>query len=355
VVDSARAPIAGAEVSVVRGLNTQIVSGTTDVFGMRELRVARDEDAYQVVVRRIGYERGDRFFARPVSDTVALQINLNRVAQQLTPMTVTENEDRTRKHYHLGADEIASSTRPLYDAIDVLEKIRPEMMGSSGCGLSNVWVNGRRVIYPPPNPMALMRRGTPPAPAPPPKLVFEGDGSSGRAMPASPEQRVDEDVWSALASIKPEHILEINYIDCYIADPVHKKGSDNAVYVALKPGIGFDPGIGSFVVDTARTEKANALPPIRMTLPDSVLGYRRRLLGVYNGTTGEPVAGAEVIDLASGLRAHTTVTGTVSLLYLPEGTNAIRIHRPGYRDEDMDVTIAPDKTAPITVVLTPVP
>jgi hypothetical protein len=356
VVDTTHAPIAGAEVSVVRDLNTQIASGVTDALGLRDLRVPRIMDAYQVVVRRIGYERTERFFARPVSDTVALQIDLRRVVQSLAPVNVTEQEDRTRRHYHLDADEIANSTRLLYDATDVLTKIRPEMLGSSDCALQNVWVNGKRVIYPPPNEMALARRGTPPPPAPPPTLVFQGDGSSGRALPASPAQRVEADPWSALASIKPEHILEINYIDCYINDPVHKKGSDQAVYIALKPGIGYDPAVGSFVVDTARTAKANELPPIRLAgIPDSVLAYRGRLLGVYNGRTGDPVVGAEVIDLASGLRAHTSKTGAVSLLYLPEGKSSIRIHRDGFRDEDMDVTIAPDMKNPITVVLTPNP
>jgi hypothetical protein len=356
VVDSTRAPIGGAEVSLVRDVNTQLASVVTDGFGMSELRAPRDDGAYQIVVRRIGYQRNERFFARPMSDTVALQIVLSRVVQELAPVKVTENENRTARHYHLDADEIANETRPLFDATDVLTKIRPEMLGNSDCALQNVWVNGTRIVFPPPNEMALMRRGQPPPPAPPPKLVFQGDGSSGRALPSSPAQRVPEDPWSTLASIKPEHILEINYIDCFIYDPVHKKGSDNAVYIALKPGIAYEPGKGSFVVDTARTDEANALPPVRMAaLPDSVLAYRRRLLGVYDESTGEPIKGVEVIDGRTGLRARTTVTGTVSLLYLDEGENHIRIHRDGYRDEEMDVTIGPSHKNPITVVLVRAP
>ena len=287
---------------------------------------------------------------------MVVQIELLRAVQQLAPVNVTENEDRTRRHYHLDADEIASDTRPLFDATDVIAKIRPEMMGSSDCALQNVWVNGTRIVYPPTNEMALMRRGKPPAPAPPPTLVFQGDGSSGRALPSSPAQRVADDPWSTLASIRPEHILEINYIDCYIHDPVHKKGSEDAVYIVLKAGIAYDPAKGSFVVDTSRTDKANVLPPIRTaSLSDSLLKYRRRLLGVYDEITGEPISGAEVIDLRTGLRSRSSVTGTVSLLYLDEGDNRIRIHRDGYRDEDMDVTIAPNKPNPITVVLVPVP
>jgi hypothetical protein len=175
-------------------------------------------------------------------------------------------------------------------------------------------------------------------------------------MPASPAQRVESDPWSTLASIKPEHILEINYIDCYVRDPVHKKGSSDAVYVVLKPGIGYAPGIGTFVVDTGRTEKANELPPIQVAgAKDSIAAYRRRLLGVYNEKTGEPVVGAEVIDLASGLRAKTSVTGTVSLFYLPEGKSVVRIHRDGFVDEDVEVSIEMGKVDPITLVVAPVP
>ena len=115
VVDTSRAPIAGAEVSVVRDLNTQLASGVTDALGLRDLRVPRSEGEYQIVVRRIGYQRSERFFARPLSDTVAVQIDLRRAAQELAPVKVTEQEDRTRRHYHLDADEIANSDRLLYD------------------------------------------------------------------------------------------------------------------------------------------------------------------------------------------------------------------------------------------------
>jgi hypothetical protein len=356
VVDTAGMPIAGADVAVIRGLNTQLTSGLTDAVGMRVATLPRDDDPYQVVVRRIGYQRGERFFARPATDTVAMQLELHRVAQELAPVTVTESENRSRKHYHLEADEIANSTRVLIDATDLLTKVRPEMMGTKDCPLAHVWVNGAHVEYAPPNEMALARRGKTPDPAPPPKLAFEAGSSSGRPPPAAIQQRVADDPWSVLASIKPEHVLEINYIDCFIADPVHERGSENAVFVALKPGIAFEPGRGSFVVDTARTEKANVLPPLRdAARKDSLPAYRHRLLGVYDGRTGEPVVGADIIDLATGASARSSKTGTVSLFYLAEGASHIRIHRDGYRDEDMDVVIGPAMTTPITTVLYPIP
>lgn len=356
VVDTVGAPVGGAEVAVVRGLNTQVASGMTDAGGMRVTTVPRDDDPYQVVVRRIGYQRAERFFARPATDTVAMQIELRRVAQELAPVTITETENRSRKHYHLEADEIANTTRVLIDATDLLTKVRPEMMGTKDCPLAHIWVNGMHVEYAPPNEIALARRGKAAEPPPPQKLAFEAGSSSQRAPPAAIQQRVADDPWSVLATIKPEHVLEINYIDCFVADPVHKRGSENAVYVALKPGIAFEPGRGSFVVDTARTEKANVLPPLRAVAhADSMPPYRHRLLGVYDGRTGEPLAGADVIDLATGTRARSSRTGTVTLVYLAEGASRIRIHREGYRDEDMDVVISPATTTPITTILYPLP
>jgi hypothetical protein len=358
IVDTAGAPVAGAEVAVVRGLNTRLASGTSDAAGLRVLLVERDDDPYQVVARRVGYERGERFFARPATDTVAMQIELHRIPRELAPVTVTESENRSRRHYHLEADEIANSTRVLIDATDLVTKVRPEMMGSKDCPLANVWVNGSHIQFAPPNEIALMRRGKPPTAPPPPKLALEAGSSSGRPAPVAIQQRVADDPWSVLASIKPEHVLEVNYIDCFIADPVHKRGSENAVYVVLKPGIAFETGRGSFVVDTARTENANVLPPLRATAlaeTDSLPPYRHRLLGVYDARSGEPVIGADVIDLGTGTHARSSRTGTVSLFYLAEGRSRIRIHRDGYHDEDMDVVISPATPSPITTVLTPIP
>jgi hypothetical protein len=76
-----------------------------------------------------------------------------------------------------------------------------------------------------------------------------------------------------------------------------------------------------------------------------------RILGVYDALSALPVEGAEVVDLVSGVTAITTITGTVTLAFLPEGFTLLRIRKLGFEPATVPVVISPVDTAPITVVL----
>jgi hypothetical protein len=75
------------------------------------------------------------------------------------------------------------------------------------------------------------------------------------------------------------------------------------------------------------------------------------VLGVYDAATGDPLEGVAVVDSATHMRALTTQTGTVTLVFLPEGASTVRLQKLGYVDQLQHVTISPSDTIPITLTL----
>jgi hypothetical protein len=213
--------------------------------------------------------------------------------------------------------------------------------------IESVWINGQRVTLAPvdsafargreiaygigpkpprPNPRITRMR----APTPPP--------------PAFTEFSHMDTVLSILRLIKPEHIAAVTYHDCF-DQSVGKNNSDLAMFIALKPGTGFDLKRGSYVVE----DTMSAMPVLDVrNLPR----YRFRLLGAFDAVSGEPLASVVVTDSASGVHAATTATGTLSLFFVPEGSVTLRLHKEGYRDTTAAITIAPSDTVPVTVVMT---
>ena len=78
-----------------------------------------------------------------------------------------------------------------------------------------------------------------------------------------------------------------------------------------------------------------------------------RLLGVFDDATGDPVGGAQVVDLATRRMAVTSVTGAISLAFLPPGISVLMIRKIGYAAQLQTVTVSPVDTVPITLALKP--
>jgi hypothetical protein len=351
VVDPTGAPVPNADVATVRGLNTTVARGVTDSAGRRVFTMSRGDDEYQVVVRHIGFDRADQFF-RPNQDSLGVVIRLHRTPNELPAMVVTADQDVRRKRYHVGADDIAASTRPIHDGLDVITKLRPDMMEPpdggifTTCGAWYLWVNGTRVVFPPIDPALAIKASQ----------QRRGAIAARAAMANRPPQfhgqmRVPVSVQSALETIHPEHIEEINYADCRDTTVV-KARAQGAVFVALKPGIAFEPGRGSYVADAAYLSTMNdsiAAAVERPAAPSAEMPLR--VLGVFDEITGEPIAGVAVVDSASGTFATTTVTGTVALTFLPPGTSTLIIRKAGYADLKVEVSMSVRATAPITLTL----
>jgi hypothetical protein len=231
VVDSSGAAVTSAELAVVRGLSEVIAHGTTDAYGRASLALAADSGEYDIVVRKIGYPRSDRFFEVAANDTIALSIVVpSPLAQRLDVVKVTAKEDLKTRVYSIDADGIAASKRPLFTAWDIVTKLRPDMAGGRAepCAHDriNLWVNGGRIQFVPTNEMALAR-----------EHISARQATNGAY-----------DMVFALYEIQPEHIAEMRFRDCFDTT-VPDVGGSNALFVVLKAGVVYEPGVGSYVAE----------------------------------------------------------------------------------------------------------
>ncbi|HXD47157.1 MAG TPA: carboxypeptidase-like regulatory domain-containing protein [Gemmatimonadaceae bacterium] len=368
VTDTTGAPVAGASVAIVRGLQQVVAQGVTDANGQRVLTVAGAAGDYDAMVRKIGFTRADRFFGFQAGDTVTLHLLLAPAVQTLAQMNVTAPEDRKRLRRYVDADDIANSPRPILDAMDVVTKLRPDMMSDptpgsmDHCALDEVWVNGQHITLAPINDALAARaamkvHGTrfasPVAPGGNP-------GLTGPPMTPFGDARVPVSVQSVLATIHPEHIAEMTFHDCNDFS-INRAHARNALFVVLKPGVAFEPGIGSYVLDEGSGSKRFTVAARELARSDSLEAastatqtleaFRHRLLGLFDAGNGQPIAGVEVVDSTSGSWVRTPDTGIVSLAFLPPGPATVLLRRAGTADTLIHVTISPRDTTPITLVL----
>ena len=247
VVDSVGTPIVGAEVTALRGLGKTLGIAITDSGGRRSMLVPRDDDKdYELGIRRLGYLKGTQFF-RITSDTMDITVKLRPAPQMLETVVVTPEEDLRRKRYYIDADQIVASDRVIMNALDVVTKLRPDMIKPPGqgiytrCGLDYVWINGKRIVFPPINPSLAtttrMQR----------RAVNRTRQRSNSALSVSGQSAINLSVQSVLHSIKPEHIEEMKFVDCWDTE-MKMARAQGGLFVVLKEGVGFQAGKGSYVV-----------------------------------------------------------------------------------------------------------
>jgi len=376
VVDSAAVAVVGAEVTVVQGLNDTRANGTTDARGVASLTIANPDGNYQIIVRKIGLLREAEFFhARP--GPLTFQVVMHRAVQSLAPVEVNAREDVTRKSYFIDADEIARHADELIDATDILKKLRPDMICGRSCSpLQAAGAATKAPVRKCPTFAFQPRRTCPVVNDPNPSLAANvwvngvwirsiatdticQMGRRGMLAGLSPGSM------QVLCEIQPEHIEQITYADEFNTS-VGKPHSDSAIYIVLKQGIAYEPGARSYVVDESAEPGKKGAAARQVGVPrdsavsprDSAVAlptYRYRLLGVFDQDTGDPIEGAHVTEVKSGDYVTTTATGTVSLIFLPEGSSLLKITRAGYQALDLSVDIGPNATTALTLLMKKTP
>jgi hypothetical protein len=239
--DSSGAPIAAAEITVRSGLKDVVGQTTTDEQGRGLVSLpVKDSSDFQLTMRKIGYVRGDRFFAVAPHDTAEVNIVVPRPSSNtLAPMKVTAERMSKYDTYDLYSDEIENADGWMGNAWEVVKKLRPVMLTSrGGCdtGAQEVWVNGKRIRLP---------------------LHPTGLAAARAFVGVPPRARFSYVPVSVLSEIAPEHIAEIHYHDCF-DHSMAAVGNNNAIFVTLKPGVYYQQDVGSFVISEAEEERMAA-------------------------------------------------------------------------------------------------
>ncbi len=239
--DSAGTPIPLADVAITKGLKDVIAHTTTDSSGRAIMSVAvNDSTDFQLTMRKIGIRRTDRFFQVGPKDTAVVNLVVAPPhGTDLAPVRVVEKRVRNRfESYDLTADDIQNSDRFLVNGWEAVKLLRPVMLTSrGGCatGALEVWVNGKRIRLP---------------------LRPTGLDSARALVGAPPHTRVSYVPISVMSSIAPEHIQEVHYHDCF-DHSMAVVGSNDAIFITLKPGVVYVENEGSFVVSEAEERKAS--------------------------------------------------------------------------------------------------
>ncbi|MEP6619874.1 MAG: carboxypeptidase regulatory-like domain-containing protein [bacterium] len=342
VIDSSGAPVGNASVSLVRGLHQQLARGMTNQGGTlcfcEAFTFAPD---YQVVVQKDGFETASQFAKLELVDSMKVNV-------MLLPNHPARAQSDAPSNRHIDADAIARGDRNVTNAFDVIRALRPEMLPVPGnadeCGaIQRVVIDGRHF------PSAT-------AAPPSPTQAVVSPWVPGALSAVSIQVR------STLNSIKPEHIAAMEYRSCRDTSSA-RMGRDNALVISLKKGVQFEEELGSYIDAEPARRVAVAPPPTEepnvtnvrgarsVTLIERLEPYRFRIMGLFDGDTGEPIEGAEVRELATGTKALTSPTGTVSLAFMKDGGGPVVLAKTGYKPDIVTVAISPRDTVWLTFLL----
>jgi hypothetical protein len=242
-------PLAGVSVVLAKAGVGALLMGTTNAQGRYTFAIEIDTGHFSLAARKVGYISTSRVVPIAEGGTMSLAIALAHNPANLDTVRSTA-EQLTRKEYFLEAADIAASTRGIYDALDAIRKLRPDMIGDSWrtCPkVENLWVNGQRIWWG--------------------KVVFLGTrmnssqsmrGSAGGAGSKATREYRSPAPWASpdlpldtvLTYIHSGDIAEMRYVNCWDSSNA-EIGTKDALYVTLKPGFGWSWKYGTYLADSA--------------------------------------------------------------------------------------------------------
>ncbi len=237
VSDEQRRPIASVRVDIRPDAGGTLLTVYTDSAGRQTIRLVSTAARYEYSARRIGYVAATGSFSVAPGAAVDVAVTLTHAVQQLDAVRTTARENLMS--YSITADQIAHSGRDDQDAYNVLSRSRLNMLGDKmrECPyVEYIWINGERLALAPWEAVVPLQRTRKPVP-----------------MSHSPPN-------SPLTLIKPQHIAEIRYANCWDTTVPNSPFYHNALFVTLKPGIGFDLRRGSYVADSISARAAGVIP-----------------------------------------------------------------------------------------------
>jgi hypothetical protein len=234
VTDSSSAPLAGADVTVIRDGAGLVQFGRTDAGGRITFSIQREDGSFHVSARQIGYSQASSQPLTAGTDTIAVSLILGRLPPVLLDtFRVAERPLPLAKQPFVGADEIARDTRSVLSLRDVVLKLRPDIDYQA--------YRCMRVA-----PRIPVNRGTIPR-----SRIRRSSG-----VPDPPSVRVyvngiwvqpEDDPWN---SIHSEHIAELRYVNCNDRSiPGLPPSPFASVYVVLKRGYGWDSKDGTHQIE----------------------------------------------------------------------------------------------------------
>ena len=229
VRDSSGRPVGAADLSLFKNDSEPVAFGRSSDQGRFAFSVPSSQAALTLAVRHIGYAEAKTRVVANVTDTVQVTVRLALVASGLDTVRVFAGQLPLARQPFLGADEIVRDTRAIFTLSDVLRKLRPDIgYQSHRCPTTPVRWKGPTVA--------------------PPRIYVNGVWV--------PDQ------FGPMSRIHAEHIASLMYVNCLDHSiPGLSAKPWPAVYVALKPGVGWDLKDGTHVVDSAAFAAAESRVP----------------------------------------------------------------------------------------------